>query len=97
MVRVAVIDLERRTAVVRADDDGAAGFPHALRGTLAAMLSDPTWHVIVALGDDRAPRPEVATVLRQASEWARDGGCRLSVASWRDVGRTGTRTATEST
>jgi hypothetical protein len=92
---VAVIDLERRTAVVRADDDGAAGFPHALRGTLAALLTDPTWHVIVALGDGRAPRSEVANVLRQASEWAREGGCRLSVASWSDVGRLGTIPAAE--
>ena len=93
MVRVAVIDLERRTAVVRADDTGAPGFPHALRGTLAAMLSEPEWHVVVAFGDDSPPRPEVAAVLIQAGDWAREGGCRLSVASLRDVGHVTTRRA----
>ena len=87
MVRVAVIDLERRLAVVRADDNGAPGFPHALRGTLAAMLSEPTWHVVVALDDVTEPRPAVAEVLRQAAGWARERGCRLSVASFTDVGR----------
>lgn len=95
MVRVAVIDLEQRTAVVRADDDGAPGFPHALRGALAAMLAEPSWHVVVAIGDDRPPRPEVATVLRQAADWAREGGCRLSVSSLRDVGRLTSRSAVE--
>ncbi len=95
MVRVAVIDLERRLAVVRADDDGAAGFPHALRGTLAALLSDPTWHVVVAFGDDAPPRAEVASVLKQADAWAAEAGCRLSVAAWRDMGRVGTLPATE--
>lgn len=85
MVRVAVIDLERRMAVVRADDDGADGFPHALRGTLAALFVEPAWHVVVALGDE-APRPVVADVLRQARIWALEAGCRLSVASLREIG-----------
>lgn len=87
MVRVAVIDLEKRIAVVRADNDGTAGFPHALRGTLAALLSEPTWHVVVALDDATVPSPAVAEVLRQASGWAREQGCRLTVASFSDVGR----------
>lgn len=87
MVRVAVIDLEKRMAVVRADDDGTAGFPHALRGTLAAMLSEPTWHIVVALDDAKVPPESVAEVLRQASGWARECGCTLTVASFSDVGR----------
>ena len=86
MVRVAVIDLERRMAVVRADDDGKEAFPHALRGTLAAMLTEPTWHVVVALDEPDAPRAAVADVLTQARAWADEGGCRLSVSSWHDIG-----------
>lgn len=87
MVRVAVIDLERRVAVVRAGDDGADAFPHALRGTLAAMLADPRWHVVVAFEAEGPARPEVAGVIDQAREWARRGGCRLSVTSLSDVPR----------
>jgi hypothetical protein len=82
-----VLDLERRMAVVRADDDGKDAFPHALRGTLAAMLTEPTWHVVVALGHAEAPRDAVSEVLRQAAGWASEGGCRLSVASLRDLGQ----------
>jgi len=85
VVRVAVIDLERRMAVVRADDAGREAFPHALRGTLAAMLTEPRWHVVVALGDPDSPRAEVSEVLRQAAGWASEGDCRLSVASLREL------------
>jgi hypothetical protein len=87
-VRLSVLDLDRRIAVVRAADDGYDGFPHVLRGTLAAMLADATWHVVVAFEDDRAPRPEVAAVLDQAGRWARDAGCRLSVTTLRNVAET---------
>jgi hypothetical protein len=84
---VAVIDLERRVAVVRAGDDGGDAFPHALRGTLAAMLAEPTWHVVVAFEAEGPARPEVARVIDQAREWARQARCRLSVTSYGDVAR----------
>jgi len=85
MVRVAVLDLERRVAVVRAHDDGSDQFPHRLRGTLAGMLAVPTWHVVVAFMDDAPPSHRTGEVLVQAARWAHDGGCRLTVTSLSDL------------
>jgi DUF917 family protein len=80
-VRVAVLDLDRRVAVVRAGDDDGRAFPHVLRGTLAAMFAEATWHVVVAFDDEVPERPEVLEVLAQASDWARDRACRLTVTT----------------
>lgn len=82
-VELALVDLDRRLAVVRADDDGFPSFPHALRGTLAAMLAVPTWHVIVAFDPPAAYplRPPVAAVVDQATRWARERNCRLTVTT----------------
>lgn len=80
-VRVAVLDLDRRVAVVRADDDAGPAFPHVLRGTLAAMFAEASWHVVVAFDDDVPERPEVLAVLAQAAGWARDRACRLTVTT----------------
>jgi hypothetical protein len=82
-VELALVDLDRRLAVVRADDDGFPSFPHALRGTLAAMLAVPTWHVIVAFdpASARPFRPPVAAVVDQATRWARERNCRLTVTT----------------
>lgn len=85
MVRVSVLDLERRITVVRADDDGRPAFPHVLRGVLAAMLAEPTWHVVVAFADGLPLRPEVTEVLDQAKRWAGERECALTVTSLRDV------------
>lgn len=84
-VRLAVLDLVRRVAVVRVTDDARDELPHMLRGTLAAMLSEPTWHVVVALEGDAPIRHPVAAVLDQAQAWAAERGCRLSVAPLREV------------
>jgi hypothetical protein len=84
-VRLAVVDLVHRIAVVRMSDDGRAEFPHVLRGTLAAMLSEPTWHVVVAKERDGPPRQAVSAVLEQAHVWAAERGCRLSVAPLAEV------------
>jgi predicted NAD/FAD-dependent oxidoreductase len=84
-VRLAVVDLVRRVAVVRVADDDRTEFPHMLRGTLAAMLSEPAWHVVVAFEDDETPRQPVAAVLEQAQAWAAERQCRLSVAPLREV------------
>ena len=82
-VELALVDLDRRVAVVRADDDGCPSFAHALRGTLAAMLAVPTWHVIVAFGQEgRVPlRAPVASVVDQARHWASERDCRLTVTT----------------
>lgn len=80
-VRVSVLDLDRRVAVVRAVDDGRDSFPHVLRGTLAAMFAEPTWHVVVAFDGDVPLRPRVFDVLAQAGTWAEDRGCRLTVTT----------------
>lgn len=85
VVRVAVLDLERRIAVIQAYDDGTDTFPHRLRGTLAGMLAEPTWHLVVAFMQEGAPRSEVAAVLIQAARWATEGECRLTVTSLRDI------------
>lgn len=86
-VRLSVLDLDQRIAIVRAVDDGNAGFPHVLRGTLAAMLADATWDLVVAF-DDLTPRPAVEQVLDQARGWARDANCRFTVTTLRDVADT---------
>ncbi len=85
MVRVAVLDLERRVAVVRAHDDGSDDFPHRLRGTLAGMLAVPTWHVVVAFLEETPPNVRTGEVLVQAARWASDGGCRLTVTCLADL------------
>jgi len=84
-VRLSVVDLVRRIAVVRVCDDGRDAFPHVLRGTLAAMLAEPTWHVVVAEERHGPPREAVCEVLDQATKWAAERGCRLSVAPLRDA------------
>ena len=84
-VRLLMVDLVRRTAVVRVADDGRDEFPHVLRGTLAALFDEPTWHVVVAFEDDTPPRPAVGDVLDQARGWAAERACRLSVTPLRDV------------
>jgi hypothetical protein len=84
-VRLSVLDLDRRIAVIRAVDDGLDAFPHVLRGTLAAMLADATWHLVVAFDDYAPKRPEVAEVIDQAERWAKDAGCRFTVTTLRDV------------
>lgn len=89
-VRLSDVDLVRRIAVVRIADDGRDAFPHVLRGTLAAMLAEPTWHVFVADERDGPPRDVVRAVLNQAHDWAAERDCRLSVASLKIV-RTLTR------
>jgi hypothetical protein len=90
-VRLAVVDLVRQVAVVRVADDGRAEFPHALRGTLAAMLAVPAWHVVVVFANDAPPHDgKVEAVLDQAQKWAAERGCRLSVTRLRDVGRVAT-------
>ena len=93
-VRLSSVDLVRRTAVVRVADDGRDEFPHALRGTLAALFDAPTWHVVVAFERDAPVRPEVSEVLDQARGWAAERDCRLSVTPLRDV-RAVTRTDQE--
>jgi hypothetical protein len=84
-VRVSVLDLDRRIAVVQAEDNGDDTFPHVLRGTLAAMFAEATWHVVVAFEDDQPPRSEVAAVLDQARTWSRERRCRLTVTTRREV------------
>lgn len=84
-VRLSVVDLVNRTAVVRVADDGRDEFPHVLRGTLAALFDEPTWHVVVALEQDEPVRAEVGEVLDQARRWADERDCRLSVTALRDV------------
>lgn len=84
-VRVSVLDLDRRIAVVRAEDNGYDTFPHVLRGTLAAMFAEATWHVVVAFDDDQPPRREVAAVLDQARIWSRERACRLTVTTRDDL------------
>jgi hypothetical protein len=84
---VAVIDLERRVAVLRADDDGAQAFPHALRGALAAMLAEPTWHVVLAFDDEVPERDAVNDVIDQARQWADERRCRLSVTTYAGLAR----------
>lgn len=85
-VRVSVLDLDRRVAVVRAVDDGQDTFPHVLRGTLAAMFAEPTWHVVVAFDEPLPYRPEVRDVLAQAASWASDRACRFTVTTLADAG-----------
>lgn len=84
-VRLAVLDLDRRIAVVRAADDGVGSFPHALRGVLAAMVAVPRWHVLVAFdkGGSGPDDPRVAAVLGQARRWGAECGCEVTVASVR--------------
>lgn len=84
-VRLATVDLVRRTAVVRVVDDGREELPHALRGTLAALFDEPTWHVVVAFEREQPVRDDVLAVLGQAKEWADERGCRLSVTPARDL------------
>ena len=84
-VRLSMVDLVRRTAVVRVIDDGRQEVPHVLRGTLAALFDEPTWHVVVAFERDHAVRDEVVAVLEQARRWAEEGRCRLSVTASRDL------------
>ncbi len=84
-VRLATVDLVRRTAVVRVVDDGRQDLPHALRGTLAALFDEPTWHVVVAFERDDPVRDDVLVVLDQAKGWAEERGCRLSVTPVRDL------------
>lgn len=84
-VRLSVVDLVRRVAVVRIADDGREEFPHVLRGTLVAMLAEPTWHVVVADERDAPPREAVREVLEQARRWADERDCRLSVAPLREA------------
>lgn len=78
-VELAVLDLVRRVAVVRAVDDGHATFPHVLRGALAAMLADHTWRVVVAFDPGTSLRPAVADVVEQAKRWAAERQCVLTV------------------
>lgn len=85
MVRLSSIDLDRHVAVVRVRDDGRAALPHALRGTLAAMLSEPSWHVVVAFDHDLPGDGRVGDVLDQARTWAGERGCVLSVARYGDL------------
>lgn len=85
-VRVSVLDLDRRIAVVRAADDGYDAFPHVLRGTLAAMFAEATWHVVVAFEDEAPPRPPVEAVLRQAGRWAAERDCRFTVTTIGEAG-----------
>jgi hypothetical protein len=85
MVRLSAVDLLRRVAVVHIMDDGRDENPHVLRGTLAAMLSEPTWHVVVAFDEDGPPSTEVATVLAQAHRWAGERDCRMTVTTVRDL------------
>jgi hypothetical protein len=87
-VRLSVLDLDRRIAIVRAVDDGHDGFPHVLRGTLAAMLADASWDLVVAFDDLAAQRPAVEQVLDQARGWAKDADCRFTVTTLRDVADT---------
>ena len=82
---MARIDLDSRVAVVRVHDDGTTSFPHALRGSLAGMLTDTGWHVVLAFQPEVPDRAEVTEVLDQARGWAAENGCRLSVAAFRDV------------
>ena len=84
-VRVAVLDLDRRIAVVRVSDDGCDAFPHVLRGTLAAMFAEASWHVVVAFEEDDPPRDAVAAVLDQAAKWAAERDCRFTVTTVRDA------------
>jgi hypothetical protein len=84
-VRLSVLDLDRRVAIVRAADDGYDGFPHVLRGTLAGMFADATWHLVVAFEDDTPHRPEVVAVIDQARRWASDAHCEFTVTTLRDV------------
>lgn len=88
-VRMALVDLVQRVAVVRVADDGKNELPHVLRGTLAALLAEPRWHVVVAFDDDNGdePRPQaIGAVLDQARAWAAECDCRVSVTNARDVG-----------
>ena len=84
-VRLSAVDLVHRTAVVRVADDGRDEFPHVLRGTLAALFDEPTWHVVVAFEQETPVRDEVNDVLDQDRRWADERDCRLSVAPLRDV------------
>ena len=93
-VRMALVDLVRRVAVVRVADDGRDELPHILRGTLAALLAEPRWHVVVAFDDDGPRRHKVGAVLDQARAWAVEADCRFSVTNVRDVGRVAHGTVT---
>ena len=87
MVTLSAVDLLRRVAVVRVEDDGRDELlPHALRGTLAAMLSEPTWHVVVAFGTAAPHREHVTRVLDQARNGAGELDCRLTVTTMHGVG-----------
>ena len=79
-VRVERIDLNRRVAVLRVNES-IESFPRALRGALAAMVSDSGWHVVVAFQHGVPSRPDVTDVIEQARKWAADTGCRLSVTT----------------
>lgn len=86
VVKLSAVDLLRRVAVVRVADDGRDELlPHALRGTLAAMLSEPTWHVVVAFETEAPHRDSVTQVLDQARHWAGEQDCRLTVTTLRGV------------
>ena len=85
-VRLSVVDLVRRVAVVSVRDDGSNELPHVLRGTLAGLLGEPGWHVVAAFHPDGPGRPAVSAVLDQATAWATEHGCRFSVTPLRDVG-----------
>jgi hypothetical protein len=87
-VRLSVLDLDQRVAIVRAVDDGHDGFPHVLRGTLAAMLADATWDLVVAFDGLEPQRPAVEEVLDQARRWAADVDCAFTVTTLRDVADT---------
>lgn len=79
-MRLALVDLDHRIAVVRAADDGADCYPHVLRGTLVALFVEPGWHVVVAFDQGVAMRPAVDYVLDQAREWAYEHECLLTVS-----------------
>ena len=85
MVRLSSIDLDRHVAVVRVRDDGRDAIPHALRGTLAAMFTDPSWHVVVAFDHDLPGNGRVGDVLDQARTWAGERDCVLSVTRYGDI------------
>ena len=85
-IRLSVVDLVRRVAVVSVVDDGSDELPHVLRGTLAGLLGEPGWHVVAAFDPDGPARSEVSSVLDQATVWADERGAWLSVTPLRDIG-----------
>ena len=85
-VRLSVVDLVHRVAVVSVIDDGSDALPHVLRGTLAGLFAEPGWHVVAAFDPDGPARSAVSVVLDQATVWADERGSRLSVTRVRDVG-----------